>query len=145
MAVSTSLDLLHSDTKFTATDGTGSGHNAGTIIVRNNIITGPLGQLFSTTATLDIGGTFDNTGTISIDEKPKVLGVLDADQRANLEITGATMLTGGGSVILSDLKANTIYGQNSCVVLTNVDNTISGGWILRQGRPDHPQRSQRDC
>ncbi len=127
------LDLLHSDTKFTATDGTGSGHNAGTIIVRNNIITGPLGQLFSTTATLDIGGTFDNTGTISIDEKPKVLGVLDADQRANLEITGATMLTGGGSVILSDQKENTIYGQNSSAVLTNVDNTISGAGFFGKG------------
>ncbi len=127
------LDLLHSDTKFTALNGTGAGRNAGTILVRNNIITGPLGQLLSTTATLDIGGMFNNTGLISIDEQPKVLGILDADQRARLEITGATTLTGGGSVTLSDERENIIYGHDTSSVLTNVDNTISGAGFLGNG------------
>ena len=107
------LDLLAGDTRFTATRGTAGGDNAGLIEIRNNIFSGPLGVLLGTTATLEIGGTFNNTGEIWINERPKVLGILDADQTANLQIKGAVTLTGGGQVLMSNEAENRIAGAGA--------------------------------
>ncbi|HEY2178592.1 MAG TPA: hypothetical protein VGH15_08415 [Caulobacteraceae bacterium] len=127
------LDLLDADTKFTATQGTNGGVNAGKIDIRNNTFEGPLGHLLGTTATLEIGGTFTNTGLIAVDAQPKVLGILDDDQTATLEISRHVLLNGGGEVTLSHQRNDYISGVSGVTaLLDNVDNTISGAGAINR-------------
>jgi hypothetical protein len=130
------LDLLDGDTFFRAAGGTGGGSNAGTIKVEDAVLAVTvlgIDHLLGASATLEIGSTFNNTGTISIDGQPHLLGVLDADQSASLAIIGATSLTGGGRVVLSNEKLNFVKGQGRNAVLTNVNNTISGAGYIGAG------------
>jgi len=128
------LDLLAGNTTLRAINGTGGGANAGTIVVQDAVFVVPiLGTLLGASATLEIGGVFNNTGLISLNGQPHLLGLLDADQTTYLRAVGATTLTGGGRVTLSDVPLNVIDGSAGAV-LTNVNNTISGsGYIEHVG------------
>ncbi|MEY2488022.1 MAG: hypothetical protein QOH39_3670, partial [Verrucomicrobiota bacterium] len=66
-----------------------------------------------------LNGTINNTGTILINSTGNF---------TELRIADGTMLTGGGSVILSDSPNNLIYGatNSGTETLTNVNNTITG-------------------
>ena len=77
-------------------------------------------------ATLPLGGTIDNTGTIAINS---------TGDASDLEILvrGAT-LQGGGQLTMSDSSANVVFGGDPSAVLTNVDNTISGAGQLGDGQ-----------
>lgn len=124
------LDLLAGNTTFRAINGTGGGANAGTIVVQDATFVVPiLNTLLGASATLEIGGTFNNTGLISLNGQPHLLGLLDADQTTYLRAVGATTLTGGGRVTLSDVPLNVIDGSAGAV-LTNVNNTISGSGFI---------------
>lgn len=102
---------------FSATDGTGSGRNAGSIIVGEN-------------STLLIGGEMRNTGAIDLRYMrfPSVL---------EIATSGAT-LSGGGQVNLSihhrTGSQNFIYGSTPTATLINIDNTISGSGFLGAGK-----------
>lgn len=102
---------------LTITGGTGTGANAGTIVVRNG-------------AGLETGGTFKNTGKIELDSTGRATALV---------IAGHVTLTGGGSVILSDNTHNGIVGLRPTFpffpfppisTLTNVNNTISGAGTI---------------
>jgi hypothetical protein len=77
-------------------------------------------------ATLPLGGTVDNTGAIALNS---------TGDESDLEILaqGAT-LQGGGQIALSDNSANVIYGSDASVLLTNVDNTVTGAGQIGQGQ-----------
>ncbi|MDQ2765449.1 MAG: hypothetical protein M3Y22_18815 [Pseudomonadota bacterium] len=124
------LDLLAGNTTFHAINGTNGGVNAGTIIVQDATFVVPvLNTLLGGSATLEIGGVFNNTGLISLNGQPHLLGLLDTDQETVLKAVGATTLTGGGHVTLSDVPLNIIDGTAGAV-LTNVNNTISGSGFI---------------
>ena len=95
---------------FTATDGTGSGANAGSITVGNG-------------ATLALGGVFDDTGSVILADK----GTGTA-----LALLASTTLTGHGAITLGDFPDNRIT-SSSAVTLTNVDDTI---WPGRSATPN---------
>src|SRR5260221_2922658 len=76
-------------------------------------------------AILPIGGTVDNTGSIAV-------GSTGDATSLEILVRGA-MLTGGGSLTLSDHSANAVFGGDPSAILTNVDNTISGAGQLGQG------------
>ncbi|HZL00223.1 MAG TPA: hypothetical protein VFC47_09995, partial [Caulobacteraceae bacterium] len=97
---------------FTASKGTGSGDNAGAIVVGDN-------------TTLAVGGTLDNVGTIS----------LQAINNTTFLVVGAggATLTGGGHVTLGDDGNNRIQGATAAATLTNVNDTIAGGGQLGVG------------
>jgi hypothetical protein len=107
--LSKNATLAIADGLFTATNGTSTGVNAGTIALGDR--TG-----------LVLGGTVDNSGSITL------TGSRYGD---TLQITalGAT-LSGGGQIALNDFVGNTITGAGATATLTNVDNTISGGGQL---------------
>jgi hypothetical protein len=104
--------------RLTITGGTGTGANAGTIVVGNG-------------AALETGGTFNNTGKIELDSTGRATALI---------LAGHVTLTGGGSVILSDNAHNEIVGVRPTFpfffpfpplsTLTNVNNTISGAGII---------------
>jgi hypothetical protein len=90
---------------FTVTAGTGGGANAGTISVGDN-------------TTFNAGGTFDNTGSISL---------VSQGNNTNLVVAaGGLTLSGAGSVTLDDRSNNRIYGATAASTLTNTNDTISG-------------------
>ncbi|MHB8528859.1 MAG: beta strand repeat-containing protein [Caulobacteraceae bacterium] len=91
---------------LTANAGTGSGVNAGVILVGDG-------------TTLRVGGTVDNSGQISL---------LSVGGATNLSIiSGSNLtLTGHGKVRLSDNGANLIDAETAGTTLTNVDNKIVG-------------------
>src|SRR5213078_1136353 len=67
----------------------------------------------------------NNSGTIELNS---------AGSLTSLEIIGNGMtLTGHGQVEMSDSDANAISGTSPSVVLTNIDNTISGAGKLGAG------------
>jgi hypothetical protein len=76
-------------------------------------------------ASLPLDGQVVNSGTIAL---------TSTGSEVDLEIlpNGVT-LTGGGQVILSDSSQNVIYGATPQVLLTNVDNTISGAGQIGEG------------
>ena len=76
-------------------------------------------------ASLPLDGQVINSGTIAL---------TSTGSEVDLEIlpSGVT-LTGGGQVTLSDSSQNVIYGATAAVVLTNVDNTISGAGQIGAG------------
>ena len=100
---------------FTATNGTGTGVNAGTISIGSN-------------SNFSIGGTFNNSGTVS----------LNSYSPSQLIIAANTTLTGGGQINMTNAGGagynNVIYGVTAATNLTNVDNTISGGGKLGNGQ-----------
>jgi hypothetical protein len=67
-------------------------------------------------ATLPLGGTVDNTGTILL---------ASAGNQSELQIAGGVTLEGGGHVLLSGDDA-IIVGTAASDTLTNVDNTVDG-------------------
>ena len=85
--------------------GTGAGANAGTINVDG---------------TLTAGGIFDNTGAVALD-----IGALTV-------AAGGLTLSGGGSVLLGLSGGVVISGVAPGAMLTNIDNTISGGGEIQQ-------------
>jgi phospholipase/lecithinase/hemolysin len=110
------LDISH---------GTGAGPNAGTISVANG-------------AALEIAGTFDNTGKITLNS---------TGAATDLIIAANVTLSGGGAVILSSGGLSLGGGHDSIVgaqplvpfpfsiftrpvTLTNVDNTIEGAGTI---------------
>jgi hypothetical protein len=98
---------------FTLANGTGSGANAGTVLVGNN-------------TELAAAGTMDNTGTIAMGSVGN--GTFFIVNGSNLT------LQGGGNVTLSDNSQNYIYGAAAADTLTNADNTISGAGQLGNGQ-----------
>jgi hypothetical protein len=73
-------------------------------------------------ATLPLGGTVDNSGTIALNA---------AGQETELVIlSDGVTLEGGGVVALSDNSGNAIVGRGAGATLTNLDNTISGAGRL---------------
>ena len=78
--------------------------NSGTLQLPNN-------------STVVVQGTLTNSSTI---------GLLSVGNTTALELSGNVMLTGGGTITLSNNTNNYIYGAVGTDILTNVNNTISG-------------------
>jgi len=95
---------------MTITDGTDGGMFAGVISVING-------------GRLTIGGTFDNTGQIALNASIDL---------AELVVTGATTLTGGGTIEMRDQTASAIVGASPSAVLTNLE-VIAGAGTLGGG------------
>ncbi len=95
---------------FTASAGTGSGANRGTILIGDN-------------TTFAAAGTLRNRGTIELNS---------GGDLTRLSLSAFTTLRGGGHVTLSDSSNNFISGVkgSSAPFLINVDNTISGAGFL---------------
>jgi len=108
LAANATLDITSKI--FTASAGTGSGENAGTIGIYG-------------TAVLSVGGNLDNTGVISLNSTAS--GEADA---TTLLISSNTKLSGGGEIEMSDDLYNNIICSG--VTLTNVDNLIAGAGII---------------
>jgi VCBS repeat-containing protein len=86
--------------------------NAGTITVGDG-------------AMLPMSGALDNSGVIALQ---------DAGRGTLLQIIQhGLVLTGGGSLVMSDSSSNMVAGAVGTVTLTNVDNTISGAGRLGGG------------
>jgi hypothetical protein len=83
-------------------------------------------MVLSNGSILPMAGIVENSGTITLDSTggPTEFQIIQH---------GLT-LEGGGSIILSDSGTNIIFGTNSDVLLTNVDNTISGAGQLGGGQ-----------
>jgi hypothetical protein len=106
----TTLAITNSST-FIATAGTVLGANRGTIAV-------------SDSATLQIGGTFNNSGEI---------GLSASGDPTSLLISRDTTLKGGGTVLMTDSSGNTIGSNTNSYpgpMLTNVDNIIAGAGTI---------------
>ena len=87
--------------------------NAATVIVANN-------------TSLNLLGTINNTGTLSMQS---------SGYQTNLLIASPTVkLTGGGTLALSDNFNNRIYGTSTSNVLNNVNNTIEGAGQFGAGQ-----------
>ncbi len=98
---------------FTATNGTGAGANAGLIQIGNN-------------TTFATGGPLNNTGAITLNS---------IGNSTRLLFTAANvLLSGGGQIILGDSTQNVVTASLAADVLTNVNNTISGGGQLGSGQ-----------
>ncbi|WP_198032166.1 Ig-like domain-containing protein [Mesorhizobium sp. LNHC252B00] len=76
-------------------------------------------------AMLPLSGTINNTGLISLNSA-------GSDTLLQLIQHGIT-LQSGGQVVLSDSDSNIISGTSADVILTNVDNTVSGAGQLGGG------------
>ena len=69
-------------------------------------------------ATLPLGGTVDNTGTIALNST--------GEGTELVVLSDGVTLQGGGTVTLSDNTENAIVGSGVDTTLTNLDNIISG-------------------
>ena len=85
-----------------------TGVNAGTLSVANG-------------TTLDITGTVDNTGTITLNA---------SGNDAVLAVVGTATLTGAGKVTLSNNAGNEVASNGASATLTNANNTISGAGTI---------------
>jgi hypothetical protein len=107
------LDVTN-NSALEALAGTGTGTNAGTIIVEDN-------------SRFVVGGTVKNSGIISLNSN-------GGPSAAILGIERDTTLQGGGKIILSGGAASQIadYSPTSSTTatLTNVDNVISGTGVI---------------
>ncbi|MEH2476841.1 VCBS repeat-containing protein [Nitrobacteraceae bacterium AZCC 2146] len=83
-------------------------------------------MVISDGAILPLSGVVNNTGTIALNS---------TGDKTDLELIqyGIT-LEGGGALTLSDSSANVIFGTDSSVIFTNVNNTISGAGQLGEGQ-----------
>jgi hypothetical protein len=136
------LGLLQQDTVLYLSHGTAGGVNAGTIDIKNAVLdTGLpivgtiLDSLLGASATLEVSGTFNNKGTVILDQQPHLLSILGAPyQSTYLVIAGGAIFTGGGHITLTDENLNFITGTTSKSYLENVDNVISGAGDLGSGK-----------
>ena len=99
---------ISNDSSFSATEGTGTGVNAGEVAVEDE-------------SALDVGGALDNTGGISLNS---------TGHFTTLTFLKSTSMTGGGQIDLSDSGDNIIQiggGAAPVAIITNVNNTIQGG------------------
>ena len=102
-AANATLDINNTGAGFfQIVQGTASGKNLGTIQVQ-------------TGSTLELGGVFNNPGTIQ---------TVGTSSGALLSLVDDTTLKGGGNLFLSDTTQNIIFGFPH--TLTNVDNLIAG-------------------
>lgn len=105
--------LFVSAGKFTATNGSGAGANAGAIKIGDGV-------------TFKLSGTLANNGAVNINGATKTTYLIIA--------TGGATLTGGGTLALTASARNQVFGATAATTLTNVDNTISGGGLLGDGK-----------
>ena len=115
--LTTSKGVIASDASTTNTlDGSTDGaiKNAGSLVLQDD-------------TTLNILGTIDNTGTISLET---------AGNFTDLQVSGTSAaLTGGGTVVLGGTGSNDrILGASGNDLLVNVDNTIEGFGQLGSGQ-----------
>ncbi|BAV48106.1 Autotransporter-associated beta strand repeat protein [Mesorhizobium loti] len=89
------------------------------------MVNNPVTMTIGDGAMLPLSGTINNSGIISLDSS-------GSDTLLQLIQHGIT-LQGGGQVVLSDSDWNVISGTGADVILTNVDNTISGAGQLGGG------------
>jgi hypothetical protein len=86
----------------------------------------PAGLVIGNNTTLNLGSTVNNTGTVSL---------ASAGNNTILEIdANGVSLSGKGAVTLNDHSNDLVFGAAASDVLTNVDNTISGGGQLGDGQ-----------
>jgi len=111
LSANATLDI-NGGSSFTMTSGTGSGANAGTIIVENNDF-------------LFWGGNVNNSGTIELNANGNL-----SDVRLNASMT----LSGGGKVIMSDNANNRIFSAPGNGTLTNVNDIIAGAGQIGVGQ-----------
>jgi hypothetical protein len=98
---------ISNDSSFAATEGTGTGVNAGEVEVEDK-------------SALDVGGTLDNTGAITLNS---------TGHFTTLTFLKSTSMTGGGQLDLSNSSDNIIEiggGGAAATIITNVNNTIQG-------------------
>jgi hypothetical protein len=100
---------ISNGSSFTAIDGTGTGTNAGEVVIEDK-------------SALDVGGTLDNTGVISLNSTGHftILAFLET-----------TSMTGDGQINLSNSSDNIVQigsglTTTTTVFVTNVNNTIQG-------------------
>ena len=110
---------ISGDSTFVASAGTAIGANRGTVAVGDG-------------STLQISGTFNNTGKIQL--------LADSTQEdfagLNIGFSGAT-LKGGGTILMSDATGTGKFiggGGRSGGTLVNLDNTIVGSGQISVGR-----------
>jgi hypothetical protein len=101
------LSIGH-DSIFTATEGTATGANAGTITILDG-------------STLQIGGVIDNTGLINLSAN----GTL-----TKMVAISNTTFEGGGRIQMTDDLHNFFGVLPSTNIITNVDNNISGAGTI---------------
>ncbi|MGI8841781.1 MAG: beta strand repeat-containing protein [Caulobacteraceae bacterium] len=107
--------LVDIQASFSATNGTGSGANAGGIRIENG-------------ATLTLQGPVSNTGSMEIFGGASATSIVIGQ--------GGVTLDGGGDIILyfRGTQSQQIVGAASGAVLTDVDNRITGQGVLGGGR-----------
>ena len=101
------LSIGH-DSTFTATEGTATGANAGTITILDG-------------STLQIGGIVDNTGLINLSGNTT---------QTKLVAISNTTFEGGGRIQMTDNVNNFFTVLPSTNIITNVDNNISGAGTI---------------
>jgi hypothetical protein len=113
LATAKGVTLAINSGTFTVSSGTGTGANAGTIVVGDG-------------AVLKLGGTVKNIGAIDLDA---------VSDTTALTLTADVSLTGAGKLTLSDSSQNMIAAaaRGPTVTLTNVANTISGAGTIGDG------------
>ncbi len=102
------------------------GSNTGTLDGSAGVLMNAGALQIDDNATLNLYGTIDNTGTITL---------ASGGNDTNLVVAGTTAtLTGGGTIVMGDAtNANRIYGASGDDILVNVDNTIEGSGELGAG------------
>jgi autotransporter passenger strand-loop-strand repeat protein len=96
---------------------------AGNFLFNDDPVTSNAGDMtIGDGATLPLGGTVTNTGTIALNS---------AGEETDLVLlSGGVTLQGGGEVTLSDNAGNAIVGSGADTTLTNFDNIVSGAGRL---------------
>ena len=97
---------------FAASAGTGTGGNAGTILVGDATV-------------FDVGGSMNNSGLVAVNSMGST---------TELVLTANTTFSGGGRVTLDDNVNNYMFGSTATTTLTNKDNTISGAGVIGNGQ-----------
>jgi hypothetical protein len=87
----------------------------------NNVAGGQIVLNNNTSLTLQGSGVYNNAGTIAMNSTGNL---------TDLIMDGDVTLSGGGTVSLTNLSNNRMYGQAGTERLTNVNNTISGSGQL---------------
>src|SRR3984957_8864111 len=101
------LSIGH-DSTFTATEGTATGANAGTVTILDG-------------SALQIGGIVDNTGLINLSGNTT---------QTKLVAISNTTFEGGGRIQMTDNVNNFFTVLPSTNIITNVDNNISGAGTI---------------
>jgi len=118
---------------YISLSGSGGKISAGvgsSVLILNSKVTGQTletaagGSIAITGSRVKIAGTMSNAGTVKVTASHAVDGVT---------LTANAVLTGGGSLTLSNNANNFIKGSQAADVLTNADNTISGAGDLGDG------------